>query len=180
VSPSTARLAWPLAISLALHLGVGWLLSTGSAQLPRKVKAIALTVSLSSKQGADPAPISSPAPVLPTPPDSPAAVSATEASGTVTQKPRFLVDPDLSVLERIPVPLSGSLSIRLHVSSLGTVERVTVIKSDPVPKELLDGLLSRFEHARLSPALAGSEAVASTLDVVIVFEAGAIPLPGNQ
>jgi len=78
------------------------------------------------------------------------------------------------------IHFSGSLSIRLHVSSLGTVERVTVIKSDPVPKELLDGLVSRFEHAQLSPALAGSEAVASTLDLVIRYEAGVIPLQGNQ
>ena len=179
MSPSTARLGWPLAVSLALHLGVGWLLSMESAQQPRKVKAITLTVFLSSRQGADPVPLSSPAPV-PAPPAAPASVSVSEASGTVTRKPRFLVDPDLSVLERIPVPFSGSLSIRLHVSSLGTVERVTVIKSDPVPKELLDGLVSRFEHAQLSPALAGSEAVASTLDLVIRYEAGVIPLQGNQ
>lgn len=174
MNKSTARLAWPLAISLALHLGVGWLFSARSTDyLPRQAKAVTLTVTLaSSKDRSDPLPALSgePAPV-------PAASATTpDATGTLTQKARFLVAPDLAALEEIPVPFAGSLTLRLHVTPLGTVDRVTVIKGDPVPKELFDGLLNRFEHARLAPALAGSEAVASTLDLVIRYEPGPMPL----
>ncbi|OHC64239.1 MAG: hypothetical protein A3H93_14195 [Rhodocyclales bacterium RIFCSPLOWO2_02_FULL_63_24] len=96
----------------------------------------------------------------------------TIVAGKLTQKARFLVAPDLATLEEIPVPFSGSLTVRLYVTSLGTVDRLTVIKSDPVPKELLDGLFSRLQQAQLAPALAGSEPVASTLDLVIRYETG--------
>lgn len=102
--------------------------------------------------------------------------STTTVAGKLTQKPRFLAAPDLSALEEISVPFSGSLTVRLHVSRLGTVDRVTVLKSDPVPQELVDGLVSRFKHAQLAPAQAGSEAVASTLDLVIRYETGPTPL----
>ena len=177
------RIVWPLAVSVALHLGLAVMLSIGSeAHLPRKVKAITLTVFLAGKDRTEPVPIAAPAPALPPPtPSAPSAPpGSTEASGTVTLKARFLVDPDLSVLEEIPVPVAGSLTIRLHVSALGTVDRVTVMKSDPVPKELLDGVLSRLQKARLAPALAGSEAVASTVDLVIRFEPGLMPLSPNH
>jgi outer membrane biosynthesis protein TonB len=180
------RLVWPLAVSVALHLGLAVMLSIGSeAHLPRKVKAITLTVFLAGKDRSEPVPIAAPAPVpsppIPSVPSVPSAPpGSTEASGTVTLKARFLVDPDLSVLEEIPVPVAGSLTIRLHVSALGTVDRVTVMKSDPVPKELLDGVLSRLQKARLAPALAGSEAVASTVDLVIRFEPGLMPLSPNH
>lgn len=72
--------------------------------------------------------------------------------------------------------ISGNLTLRLDVSALGTVDRVTVIKSDPVPKELRDGLVAHFQEARLSPALAGSKAVASTLELVIRYESTPSPL----
>ena len=180
MSKPTARLVWPFAVSLALHLGIAAVLSIGSeAHPPRKVKAITLTVTLASRDRSDPVPMISPAPAL-SPPAPPASAGATEASGTVTQKARFLVDPDLSVLEEIPVPSAGSLNIRLHVSALGTVDRVTVMKSDPVPKELLDGVLRRLEKARLSPALAGAEAVASTVDLTIRYEPGPALTQGDR
>jgi outer membrane biosynthesis protein TonB len=173
---NSSRLAWPLAISLTLHLCLGWLFSPGSADtLARGAKAVTLTVVLASKEHpAAPAPAAAepaPAPALPGPPAAP-----TDAEGILTQKARFLAAPDLSDLEQIAVPLPGRLVLRLHVSALGTVDGVTVVESDPLPKELLDGLLDRFGRARLSPAQAGSQAVASTLDLVIRYESAPMPL----
>ncbi|MCK9381147.1 MAG: energy transducer TonB [Sulfuritalea sp.] len=180
MNKSTARLAWPLAISLALHLGVGWLFSPGSAENRlRQAKAVTLTVTLASKDRSDPLRVSSAEPAVAD--SATAALPAVgEAGGILTQKARFLVAPNLAALEAIPVQFAGSLTLRLHVTALGTVDRITVIKGDPVPKELLDGLLTRFEHARLAPALAGSEAVASTLDLVIRYEPGPTLLPRDQ
>lgn len=175
---SLARLAWPLAISLALHLCLAGLFASGSASSLRGNKAVTLTVSLPGKQPSDPPPIAATTP-LPVAPETtaPEVAAAPDAAGNLTQKARFLAPPDLSVLETIPVTMSGILTLRLDVSALGTVDRVTVIKSDPVPKELRDGLVARFQEARLTPALAGSKAVASTLDLVIHFEAAPELLP---
>lgn len=147
-------------------------MSTKPAEyLTGRVAAVRLTVVLPYQDHSVLQPIPAPD-QAPAPPGR----SATPAAGTLTQKPRFLVAPDLSALEEISVPFSGSLTVRLYVSRLGTVDRVTLLKSDPVPKELVDGLVSRFKHAQLAPAQAGSEAVASTLDLVIRYEAGPTPL----
>lgn len=187
---NSSPLAWPLAISLALHLGLGWLLSAEvTGHLARGAKAVTLTVVLASKEAtatpapadAEPAPASPPAATAAAQPPTPATAAATtDAAGSLTRKARFLVAPDLSDLEQIAVPVSGSLILRLHVSALGTVDRVIVVNSDPMPTELLDGLVSRFAQARLTPALAGSQAVASTLELVIRYEAApALPLRGR-
>ena len=176
---NSSRLAWPLAISLALHLGLGWLLSADSAgHLARSAKAVTLTVVLAGKERAETPTVAAAAPAAATPPTpTAAAVAAADAAGNLTRKARFLVTPDLADLEEIAVPFSGSLTLRLHVSALGTVDRVMVVKSDPVPKELLDGLINRFSQARLTPAQEGAQAVASTLEVVIRYEAPpALPL----
>lgn len=173
------RLAWPLAISLALHLCLAWLFAAGNTeQSPRSSKAVTLTVTLASKERAEPPPIAAAPPTAaPETTVGHADAATSDATGNLTQKARFLVPPDLAALEEIPVPVSGSLTLRLEVSALGTVDRVTVIKSDPVPKELLDGVIDRFQHAKLSPARAGSRAVASTLDLVIRYETAPAMLP---
>lgn len=179
---SVSRLAWPLAASLALHLGLGWFLSPGSAQFSRPQKNITLTVSLAHQEPAHfPQPAAAPAPATPAAADPPAVTgpAATE-EGRITAKARFLVAPDLSPLEQIAVPFPGMLTVRLHVSALGTVDRISVVKSDPVPKEMLDGLLDRLGSARLVPAQAGSQPVASTLDLVIRFEVAPTPLRRDQ
>lgn len=180
---NSSRLAWPLAISLALHLGLGWLLSAEVAgHLLRSAKAVTLTVVLASKEATEtPALVAAEPAPIPAPPTAATATAApADAAAKLTRKAHFLVDPDLSDLEEIAVPFSGSLTLRLHVSALGTVDRVIVVNSDPVPTELLDGLVSRFAQARLTPAQAGSQAVASTLDLVIRYEAApALPLRGR-
>lgn len=180
---NSSRLAWPLAISLALHLGLGWLLSAEVAgDLLRSAKAVTLTVVLASKEATEtPALVAAEPAPIPAPPTAATATAApADAAAKLTRKAHFLVDPDLSDLEEIAVPFSGSLTLRLHVSALGTVDRVIVVNSDPVPTELLDGLVSRFAQARLTPAQAGSQAVASTLDLVIRYEAApALPLRGR-
>lgn len=173
MSTSAARLAWPLAVSLSLHLGIGALLSAKPADyLSRSLKVSRLTVVLPARS------LPEPKPDRPREqPPAPAAASVPrDPAGTMTQKARFLVEPDLAALEEIPVPFPGSLNIRLHVSAQGNVDRVSLLKGDPVPKELLAGLMARMEHARLAPALAGSDPVASTLDLVIRFEPGPTPL----
>jgi outer membrane biosynthesis protein TonB len=118
---------------------------------------------------------------VPAAPDAAAiADPAATDEGRITAKARFLVAPDLSPLEQIAVPFPGTLTVRLHVSALGTVDRVSVVQSDPVPKEMLDGLLDRLGSTRLTPAQAGSQPVASTLDVVIHFEVAPTPLRQGQ
>lgn len=171
----SSRLAWPLVVSVMLHLGIGGLLSAGFAEhLPRHARPAILTVVLVSKDESASRPTAAPIPS----PDSAAGMDAPlDAEGQLTQKAQLLVAPDLAALEEIPVPFSGSITLRLVVNSRGTVDRVTMIKGDPIPSELLDGLLSRFEQARFAPALAGSQPVASTRDLVIRYEAGPTQLP---
>lgn len=172
-----ARLAAALVISLSLHLSLAWLLAPRPAGFgPGAAKAVTLTVSLESKARDDASPpLATPLPAPPAPATVPPVAATAAGGGTLTQKARFLLDPDLSPLEGIPVLSSGSLSLRLHVSALGTVDRIAVMRSDPLPQALLDGLLERFRKAQLAPGLAGSQAVASTLDLVIHFEAGPTP-----
>lgn len=170
------RLAWALAISLALHLCLGWLLSPQSTAFLPRGKAVSLTVALATKEHSEslpPAEAES-APVAPSTRAAESASIAPHPAGTLTQKAHFLAAPDLAPLEEIPVPASGKLTLRLHVSAQGTVDRVAVVASDPMPGELLDGLLLRFRQTQLAPARAGSKAVASTLDLVIRFEAAPV------
>ena len=94
--------------------------------------------------------------------------------GAVTEKATFIVPPDLSILEMIPVIAAGSITLRLHVSALGTVGRVEVLRSDPVPRDLMDGLLDAMGQTKLSPARrADGSAAASQIDLVIRVEPGA-------
>lgn len=169
------RLAGPLAVSLALHLGIGWLFFSGHMQfLPRPGKNLTLTVTLASTQNTAAQKPATEAP--PSTPEAPVPAVAAAMPGPITEKARFLLEPDLSALETIAVPLSGSLTLRLHVSSLGEVDRVDVVKNDPVPAELLDGLRDKLRQTRLAPARAGSQPVDSTLDLVIRYETAPAPL----
>ena len=179
MSNPVKQLAWPLAASLALHLGAGWVFSSGSLQfLPGQGKNVTLTVTLAGNQQAESRKIAQadPPPVAPFAPPASASASAQSSDGQITEKARFLVAPDLSALEDIAVPLSGSLTLRLHVSFLGTVDRVELVKSDPIPRELLDGLLEKLRQTRLAPAQAGSQPVASTLTLEIRYEPAVEPL----
>lgn len=170
------RLAGPFAVSLVLHLGIGWLFFSGHMQfLPRPGKNLTLTVTLASAQNTAPQRPAADTPPA-APPEAPVPAVAPSIPGPITEKARFLLEPDLSALEAIAVPLSGSLTLRLHVSSLGEVERVDVMKNDPVPAELLDGLRDKLRQTRLAPARAGSQPVASTLDLVIRYETAPAPL----
>lgn len=169
----TERLAWALAASLALHLGAVWLFSAGYMQyLPRPAKNLTLTVTLADARNAA---AQKHAPEAPSS-EVPVSAVAPNFPGPITEKARFLVEPDLSALEDIAVPASGSLTLRLHVSSLGTIDNIDVMKSDPVPKELLDGLRDKLRQTRLAPARAGSQPVASALDLVIRYETAPTPL----
>lgn len=142
--------------------------------LPRQGKNLTLTVALVSNPLPEPRNIAQAEP-----PAAPASTAAPNVDGRITEKARFLVAPDLSSLEHIAVPVSGSLTVRLHVSSLGSVDRAELVKGDPVPRELLDGLLEKLRQTRLTPARAESKAVASNLDLVIRYEAGPGYLPRN-
>jgi hypothetical protein len=176
VTNPLTQLAWPLAASLALHLGAGWVFSSGYVQfLPRQGKNVTLTVTLAGVQQPEPQKLAQAA-APSAPPEAPVSAVTPNIPGPITEKARFLLAPDLSALENIAVPLSGSLTLRLYVSSLGEVDRIEVIKSDPVPGELLDGLLEKLRQTRLAPALAGSQPVASTLDLVIRYETAVVPL----
>jgi hypothetical protein len=121
------------------------------------------------------APREEPSPPEPAAPTTGVSSARTPAhEGTVTEKAVFIVPPDLSILESIPVIASGSITLRLHVSALGTVGRVEVLRSDPVPRDLMDGLLDAMGQTKLSPARrADGSAAASQIDLVIRVDPGA-------
>lgn len=114
--------------------------------------------------------------VIPTP----ASAAPETAAESPAKAARFLADPDLSILETIPVTLPGSLTLRLKVSAQGQVEGIAVVRSDPAPKELVDGVIRAFGQARLAPALRGDAPVASSLEVTVRFEPGLVPLDPAQ
>ncbi|MCF8177016.1 MAG: hypothetical protein K9J74_00765 [Sulfuritalea sp.] len=168
------RLAGPLAISLALHLGIGGLFSPYTPEYaPKRATTVTLRTTLPAVDHSSNIPAVAPDKDLPA---TIASAKSPDAEGSLTRKARFIVAPNLAELETIPVPFGGKLALRLHVSALGRVDRVTVINGDPVPRELLDGLVVRLQHAQLIPAMAGSVAVASTLDLVISIEPAPVPL----
>lgn len=93
-----------------------------------------------------------------------------------SQPARFTHDPDLSILETIPVTIPGSVTLKLNISAQGKVIQTTVIRSDPAPKALIDGLVARFSEAILEPARVDQRATESSLEVTVRFEPGLIPL----
>lgn len=109
----------------------------------------------------------------------PAQATAT-ARPAITDKPsqpaRFTLDPDLSILETIPVNLPGSITLKLNINAQGKVTQVTVVRSAPAPKALIDGLIHRFSEARLQPALLDQRPIESSLEVTVRFEPGLTPL----
>lgn len=161
------RLAAAILASLMLHLGLAILVSSALTYTAVKEAASPpLRVTLAqAPMHAVPAtgtPARATASDLPGEPQ-----IQRETVGPSQQPARFLVDPDLSVLEEIPTTFPGTISLRLNVTSQGRVERVSVVRADPVPKELIDGLIDRFGKAKLSPAMMGSQAIASSIEVTI-------------
>jgi hypothetical protein len=129
-------------------------------------------------------PFPDPAPPLPTPPPeapheippSPSNEAATEHPGVA---PHFLGDPGLDELGEIPVLSHGQLTLSIHVSPLGTAEKIEVIRADPVPRELVDGLRSKLSRARYAPARSPSgKALAGVMEIVVQFEPA--PASGGQ
>lgn len=165
-SPATPRLAGAVFASLMLHLGLAVLISS-TVIYPsiREAASPPLTVTLA--QAPIPTTLLADAQPYVAPSLSPGETQQRENTAPPRQPARFLTDPDLSLLEEIPTTVPGVVTLRLEVTTLGTVERVTVIRADPVPKELLNGLMERFGKARLSPATIGSEPIASNIDVTI-------------
>lgn len=163
---SAARLARPLAISIVLHLSVAGIFSITPLHKPgRGAPATVLLARLT--------PAGTPVPPLPmpaTPPAEPLPAATTAGDGDLTAKARFLVPPDLSALEDIPVSVAGSITLRLRVSDDGLVTDVRVIRADPVPEAMLAGILASVRKTRLAPAQAGEKAVASELDLVIRYQ----------
>lgn len=106
----------------------------------------------------------------------PAPTAARNPADVPTRAARFLAEPNLNILEDVPVSLPGSASLRLQVDAKGIVERVTLIRNDPAPKDLIDGLLATFAATRLTPALIGDRPVASSIDVTVRFEPGLLPI----
>lgn len=166
-APETPRLAVAFLASLMLHLGLAVLVSsTLTYTAVRDSSGPPLNVTLA--QAPARATQLAEAPAFAAPSDQPGATQAQRETLDLPQQPaRFLVDPDLSVLEEIPTTFPGTVSLSLSVTAQGTVERVKVIRADPMPKELLDGLVERFAKAKLSPATVDSQATASTINVTI-------------
>lgn len=103
------------------------------------------------------------------------AIQPAKASANQVIPPRFIVEPDLSLLQDIPVSMGGKVRFRLRVSALGTVSAIEVLGHDPLPPELLDGLKNRLSETMLRPAEQDGRAVDSTLDITVGFEPGNAP-----
>ncbi len=166
-TPETPRLAGFVLASLMLHLGIALLVSSSLTYTAvREAASPSLTVTLAqtSIHNLQPAHLLPPATTtdLPTEPQ-----IQRDTLGPSQQPARFLIDPDLSVLEQIPTSIPGAISLRLYVTAQGVVDRVSVVRADPVPKELIDGLVERFGKAKFTPALIGSQPAASTVEVTI-------------
>jgi hypothetical protein len=97
-----------------------------------------------------------------------------------SQPARFLSDPDLSILETIPVTLPGSVTLKLKISTHGKVVQVKIVRADPAPKELIDGLMARFSEAHLMPAMLDQQPTESSLEVTVRFEPGLVPLENQD
>lgn len=80
------------------------------------------------------------------------------------------------MLETIPVTIPGSATLKLNINAKGKVIHTTVIRSDPAPKALIDGLVARFSEAILEPAQVNQQPKESTLEVTVRFEPGLVPL----
>lgn len=163
-----SRLQQAFAASLALHALAGWLVFPAWQAMPvARVAPAALSVRLDAR----------PAAALPSVPAAKVAhasaatgLSAEAAAAGSITRPRFLSPPDIDGLRTIPVPAAGSLSLRLYVTAAGTVERVEVRRSDPVPPELLEGIRRRFRQAALQPAMSAAGPLPGTLDIEVRFE----------
>lgn len=165
-SSGAPQLPGALLVSLMLHLAFAAIVASTATYTPvmntagSRMNATLAQASVPNKRPAGALPIAS---ASNSPRDPPQGGSL----GPPQQPARFLTDPDLSVLEEIPTTFPGTVSLRLNISALGNVERVNVIRADPVPKELIDGLIERFGKAKLAPAMMGLQAVASTIEVTI-------------
>ena len=185
-SHEATSLAFPFLFSLMLHFGLVLAVSATMNFTPvgdSSPPVLTATFSSLPKEMPPPEPtITStdairiadsrdlPEPLLPR---NPSSDTAQGIAGDANRQARFLVDPDLSILEEIPAAGPGVISLQLSITALGNVERVTVVRSDPVPRELLDGLVERFGKAKLSPAIINGKAAASSLAITIRVDPGA-------
>lgn len=162
------------AASLALHVLAAWLaVPTWSEQTAAALPRPPLTVTLAA------GPTIAPTTTLAgdkTDPLPPADAGTARADDTILEKARLLRGPDLYGLQEIPVTVAGVVRLRLFVTAAGTVEKVAVRRSDPIPTALLEGLQRQFKQTALQPALSATGPVPSTLDIDVRFE----PLPDED
>lgn len=151
--------------SLALHIGIGLFLAstdTGvhnayrpSARINVHLLAATLTRKNNLADAAD---------------EVSREASTGKPDGTLTQQAKFLTSPDFSGLQELPVLFAGEMTLRLHISALGRIEKVTVIRSDPVAKDFLERAKQELLRTPMTPAQEGERRVASTMDLVIRYE----------
>lgn len=164
--PANARLARALAVSAALHLllAAAWQLTL--APLPRRsLPPTTLTVELVRRDGEAPTQPLPPAAAVPPP-----LTHASRQAGELTRPARFVVAPDMSLLEEYPVARPGSVTLRLRISAAGTIEDIQIRRADPAPTALIEGMTGALRRARLEPAYSDQRPVASELDIVIRYE----------
>ena len=172
-------LAGPFLASLMLHLLAAATLSL-HAPYP-VVKDMAPRLELTLVRPLAPLPATQLAELAPVPAAPASDFQPPRSVETVIRRgARFLDDPDLTILEQIPVATQGSITLRLQVNAQGVVESVAVARSDPAPQALVEGLKQRFGAARLSPALVDGSPAASSIEVTVRFEPGLYPLDPDR
>lgn len=172
IDASKARLVSAVLLSAVLHLALAVALALPTAYPVIPASPAPLSVRLVQASDGNAAAIRQTV--------APAATPRQNGSEAPTRAARFLAAPDLSVLEVVPVTMPGKALLRLQVSANGIVERVTLIRNDPAPKELIDGLVAAFAASRLAPALVGDQPSASSVDVTVRFEPGLLPIEPDQ
>lgn len=163
--PANARLARALAVSAALHLLLAAAWQFTRPPLPRRgLPPTTLSVELVRSHGE--------APTQPLPPTAavPPPLTGGRQAGELTRPARFVVAPDMSLLEEYPVARPGSVTLRLRISAAGVIEDIRIRRADPAPTALIEGMTGALRRARLEPAVSGERPVASELDIVIRYE----------
>lgn len=96
------------------------------------------------------------------------------------RRARFIIAPNFSELEHLPVVLQGQVHLVLTVSRIGTIDGIRTVKSDPIPSDLLTGIHNLLAKAHMEPALdAAGQAVASEIEIIVGFEPEVEPLAPN-
>lgn len=165
-TPPPWRLWAALVCSVVLHLLMLFLSERGDYTAPPRAVTPPVLATLRIATAVAPMP-SAPSPPRPDEPPAAGGHATPEIPPAFTQPARFAVPPDFSPLQALPLVGPVRLRLRLHVSALGTLTRVEVLETDGVTGEFLATVQEQLEIAHYTWALAGSDPVPASFEILI-------------